>query len=117
LRSSGEIALWVREDPIVVQKSESPLRIRVQKLKRVSALMHRVGLQGVQRRKNSLESSKFPSSGETVRCMREDPIGGRGKIFKYLKKGSGGTTFSHVLAKLRVVEFTKTKQRLRPLGF
>jgi hypothetical protein len=49
--------------------------------------------------------------------MREDSIGGRGQIFKDLKKSSGGTTFSHALVKLRVEEFAEEekKQRSRPL--
>jgi hypothetical protein len=48
----------------------------------------------------------------------KDSTGGRGQIFKDLKKSSGGTTFSHALAKLRVEEFAEEKgeQRLRPLG-
>jgi hypothetical protein len=49
-------------------------------------------------------------SGETTWCMRKDSTGGRGQIFKDLNKSSGGTTFSHALAKLRVEELTEKRE-------
>jgi hypothetical protein len=59
------------------------------KLRRASAFTNRVGLQGVQRLKNSLGSSKFPK-------LKRDNVSTRA-------------------AKLIVVEFVETEQRSRPL--
>jgi len=45
------------------------LRIRAQKLWRVSDFTHRVGLQGVQRRKKSLEDFRIPKAQEGQCCI------------------------------------------------
>jgi hypothetical protein len=50
------------------------------------------------------------------KCMREDSIGGRDQFFKDLKKSSGGTTFLHALARLKVKGSHRgRRQRSRPL--
>jgi hypothetical protein len=48
--------------------------------------------------------------------MHEDSTGGRDQIFKDLKKRSGGTTFLHALARLKVRGAHRgRRQRSRPL--